>query len=132
MITTREEWTRISDNWERIVEVFNAKVPDSNDTKNGATPDDVARHLTELLGFDTLKETIAVVCEAKKHDGRIYNENRTYLRPSLPSSVVSDLAEDEMVIVKARLGHLDDIHPTHINQTISALKKFEEITKSIR
>ncbi len=130
MKTTSEDWTRISDNWEKMVIAFNFLVPEPNNCK--AKPDEVARYLVECLGLDTVKETFAVVCEAKKNDGRIYSENREYLKPSLPESVTEDLAEDEMVIVKARLGRLDDIHSTHINQTITALRGLESVMRSVK
>ncbi len=127
MKTDTKEWKRIADNWERIVTSFDANVR----SNNGATPDDFAKSIIADFGMNTVKETLAVVCEAKRHDGRIYDENRKYLKPFLPESVVEDLAEDEMAIVKARIGHLDDIHSTHINQTISALSKIERLHNAL-
>lgn len=130
MKTTFEDWNRISNNWSLLVDIFNEAVPSPNYCR--ATPDDVARKFVEVFDIATVKETLAVVCEAKRYDGRIYKENRDYLKPSLPASVVADLAEDEMAIIKARIGRLDDIHPTHINQTITALRKLETVQRSIQ
>jgi len=129
MKTTLDKWKEISDNWEKVVIAFNFLVSPNNCK---VSPDEFARHLIDCLGLEITKETLAVICEAKRSDGRIYTENRDYLRSSLPDSVVSDLAEDSMCIIKARIGRLDDIHSTHINQTISALKKLEERPVKIR
>lgn len=129
MKTTFDDWNRISNNWSLLVNLFNETVPSPNNCH--ATPDDVARKFIDVFDITTVKETLAVVCEAKKHDGRIYKENRDYLKSSLPATVVADLQEDEMAIVKARIGRLDDIHPTHINQTITALRKLETVLRSV-
>lgn len=125
MRTSEDFWRQIREDWNKTVILFNAAV-------NNSTPDEVARRLIVQFGIDRVKTLFAVVCEAKKHDGRIYDENRNYLSPSLPESVLQDLEEDQMAVVKARIGHLDDIHPTHINQTISALKRIEQTERIIR
>jgi len=132
MRTSEDFWRQIREDWNKTVILFNAAVPDSNNRKTGATPDEVARRLIVQFGIDRVKTLFAVVCEAKRGDGRIYDENRNYLRPSLPESVAQELEEDQMAVVKARIGHLDDIHPTHINQTISALKRIEQTERVIR
>lgn len=130
MQTSFDDWNRISNNWSLLVDLFNEAVPQPGNCRT--TPDDVARKFVEVFDIATVKETLAVVCEAKRHDGRIYKENRDYLKSSLPASIVSDLAEDEMAIIKARIGRLDDIHPTHINQTITTLRKLETVQRSIQ
>lgn len=125
MRTSEDFWRQIREDWNKTVILFNAAV-------NNSTPDEVARRLIVQFGIDRVKTLFAVVCEAKRSDGRIYDENRNYLNPSLPESVLQDLEEDQMAVVKARIGHLDDIHPTHINQTISALKRIEQTERIIR
>lgn len=125
MRTSEDFWRQIREDWNKTVILFNAAV-------NNSTPDEVARRLIVQFGIDRVKTLFAVVCEAKRGDGRIYDENRKYLGPSLPESVLQDLEEDQMAVVKARIGHLDDIHPTHINQTISALKRIEQTERIIR
>lgn len=125
MRTSEDFWRQIREDWNKTVILFNAAV-------NNSTPEEVARRLIVQFGIDRVKTLFAVVCEAKRGDGRIYDENRHYLRPSLPETVLQDLEEDQMAVVKARIGHLDDIHPTHINQTISALKRIEQTERVIR
>lgn len=125
MRTPEDFWRQIREDWNKTVILFNAAV-------NNSTPDEVARRLIVQFGIDRVKTLFAVVCEAKRGDGRIYDENRHYLRPTLPESVLQDLEADQMTVVKARIGHLDDIHPTHINQTISALKRIEQTERIIR
>lgn len=125
MRTSEDFWRQIREDWNKTVILFNAAV-------NNSTPDEVARRLIVQFGIDRVKTLFAVVCEAKRGDGRIYDENRNYLSSSLPESVLQDLEEDQMTVVKARIGHLDDIHPTHINQTISALKRIEQTKRIIR
>lgn len=77
------------------------------------------------LGMEKTREVFATVSAIKKHDGRIYGENRKYMEsiPVNPDAVVC-VHENPM-----RCAGLDEIHTSHINQLITELRKVDNQAK---
>ena len=80
-----------------------------------------ADKIVEAIGFDAAKEVFAAVAKIKKHDGRIYGENRKWTETveTSPEALVWDHSN---ALIHAGL---DDIHTTHIDNLITQLRKIE-------
>lgn len=100
--------------WQNIVRIFN----NTMDLTPQITVD-------EILKQYSLKDTIytfAVISAIKKHDGRIYGDNRKFMDSiSIDPVYVKWTAENPM-----KGCGLDDIHTAHINQMITELRKRSE------
>lgn len=72
------------------------------------------------IGRKSAYQIFAIVTKIKKHDGRIYGENRNAMeRINVdPACLVWDYTNP---LVRTSL--LDHIHPSHINQLITELRK---------
>lgn len=79
----------------------------------------------EILKQYSLEDTIytfVIVSAIKKHDGRIYGNNRKFM-----DSISIDPVYAEMTVENPMKGcGLDEIHTAHINQMITELRKRSE------
>ena len=79
----------------------------------------------EILKQYSLEDTIyafAVISAIKKHDGRIYGDNRKFM-----DSISIDPVYAEMTAENPMKGcGLDEIHTAHIDQMITELRKRSE------
>ena len=103
---------QVAETWKLIVCVFLK-------TRETAPANTIREILKTGADPADLYETFAVVTQIKKHDGRIYGENRKAMEAITvdPECLVWERPNP---VMKAGL---DDIHPTHINQLITALRK---------
>lgn len=99
--------------WKKVVQIY-------NETRE-TTPKVTMNKIIDSLGVENTKEVFATVAAIKKHDGRIYGENRKFMDsiPVNPESVEWNYGN------QMRYAGLDDIHPTHINQLITELRQME-------
>lgn len=97
--------------WKRVVQIY--------DETRDKTPIDTMNSILNEFDLDTVTEVFATVSNIKKHDGRIYGENRKFMDSVLtnPKSEVWEFGNPML-----RVG-LDDIHTSHINQLITELRK---------
>ena len=105
--------SQVADNWRKIVLIFD----ESRD--KGENPAETAKTIVSTLGKEAAIETFAVISQIKKHDGRIYGENREFMDniPVNPDAIVWDNVNP---VIRAGV---DLIHTTHINQLITELRK---------
>lgn len=100
--------------WQDIVRIYN----NTMDLTPQITVD-------EILKQYSLEDTIyafAVISAIKKHDGRIYGDNRKFM-----DSISIDLVYVKWTAENPMIGcGLDDIHTAHINQMITELRKRSE------
>lgn len=100
----------IANAWKEIVKIY-------NDTRE-QTPEATMCNIIHKFGVKQTEEVFATVAAIKKHDGRIYGENREYMNsiPVHPDAVVR--SHDNPVFN----CNLDYIHTSHINQLITELR----------
>ncbi len=99
--------------WEIIVRKY--KERDDNDT-----PRDLIENLVSTYDQALVKETFVVIAEIKKHDARIYGENRKWtdnLSTKIDPTATEWNRNNPMMSTE-----LDYIHPAHINQLITQLR----------
>lgn len=104
MLTVQE----VRDGWARVVEIYNSNRDDTN------RPDDAMSLMLNEFGYDKTREIFATIAKIKQHDGRIYGANREFMDETPTNPEIGYMS---------RIGHLDDIHPAHINQLIGELRK---------
>lgn len=79
-----------------------------------STPKETVGHFTEMVDYDEAVELIAQAVNLRSHDGRMSWENVTW-------------AEDFTNKGKGRedwIVGLDDIHPAHLDQIATALRRY--------
>lgn len=99
--------------WKQIVSIY-------KETRE-TDPETTVKEIIHTVGFEKAREAFATVAAIKKHDGRIYGENRKYM-DSIP---VDPKAVERTYRNPVLYAGLDDIHTTHINQMITELRKVE-------
>ncbi len=99
--------------WKRVREIY-AETRDTN-------PRETITKIIEEMGFESAREVFAAVAKIKKHDGRIYGDNRKWTNMVPTDPTASEWGQNNALIYAG----LDDIHTTHINQLITELRKFE-------
>ena len=102
MLTVQE----VNDGWARVVEVYDK-------TRDGK-PSDTMKQIISEFGYGKAREIFATIAKIKQHDGRIYGANREFMNETPTNPEIGYMS---------RIGHLDDIHPAHINQLIGELRK---------
>lgn len=100
--------------WKEVVRIYN----ETSETSPKTTMD----RIIEYLGIDNTKEVFATIAAIKKHDARIYRENRKYT-DSIPVNPLSIRCNRDNPVLYAGL---DDIHPVHIDQLITELRKIDK------
>ena len=97
--------------WKTVVSIY-------QETIKGDSAKITMKKIVETLGLGKTREVFATVAAIKKHDGRIYGENRDYMNsiPVHPDAVVC--SHDNPVFN----CNLDYIHTSHINQLITELR----------
>lgn len=85
---------------------------------NGKTPDHTAIMLIEKYGLEKIKELCHAYCLGLPTDGRLYPVTRTYV-----NSVPVEVSADDAYL----MGNLVEIHPSHMNQIILAVKNIERL-----
>ena len=101
--------------WREIVLIFQNR-------KDNETPKEIMENIVQTFGIEKTEEVFATAASIKANDGRIYGENRTYMN-SIPVNPDAARWERENYMIHAGL---DDIHPTHINQLITELRKLDK------
>ena len=99
--------------WDMIINIYN---------QSKESPSKTIGEVIEVLGQDVALEVFATVSKIKIHDGRIYGENREFMN-KIPVNSESVLWEASNPMI---YEGLDRIHPTHINQLITALSEVNE------
>lgn len=100
----------IANVWKEIVKI-------SNETRE-ATPKTTINEIIDKFGMENTKEVFATVSAIKKHDGRIYGNNRDYMNSIPTDPQITEWRSGNPVIYSG----LDDIHTTRINQMITELR----------
>lgn len=107
-IDCRKAWVTVCDIYDETIEVNNPSV--------------TMEKIIETLKFEEIEEVFATVAAFKKHDGRIYGNNRKYMDSI---SVNPECVErDHRNAMFSCL--LDHIHTAHINNLITELYKMKE------
>lgn len=106
MMTSKE----CAEAWKEVVRIY-------HDTRE-SSPKTTMKKIVDIFGVEKTKEVFATVAAIKKHDGRIYGENRKFTDsiPVNPETVEWKSGNPIMY------SGLDDIHTTHINQLITELR----------
>ena len=107
------ESKKCAEAWKTVVAVYKS----TRDTDPETTMQEIVRR----LGIKNTKEVFATVAAIKKNDGRIYGENRKYM-DSIPVNSESVVWEYGNPMLRV---DLDEIHTSHINQLITALRMME-------
>lgn len=100
--------------WKEIVRIF-------SETKN-ISPKITMNKIIDTFGISQTKEVFATVAAIKKHDGRIYGDNRKYMNSISVQFENTEWKRENPIIYAG----LDDIHTTHINQLITELRKLDK------
>ena len=100
----------IANVWKEIVKI-------SNETRE-ATPKTTINEIIDKFGMENTKEVFATVSAIKKHDVRIYGNNRDYMNSIPTDPQITEWRSGNPVIYSG----LDDIHTTRINQMITELR----------
>lgn len=98
---------QVQDNWSTIVFIY------FDDRNHSSSPEITANRIVSEIGLQESLETFSVVCALKKHDGRIYGNNR---------NTMNQISFDPNCM-NYRFQQMDDIHSTHINQILTYLIK---------
>lgn len=97
--------------WKEVLRIY--------DETRETTPRTTMDKIVESLGIEKTKEVFATVAAIKKHDGRIYGDNRKYMDSiSINPECVERKFGNPMIY-----AGLDDIHTAHINQLITELRR---------
>lgn len=101
----------IANAWKKVVQIY-------NETKE-LTPKTAMCEIIRSFGVKQTEEIFATVSAIKKHDGRIYGENREYMNSIPVDKEIIEWRSGNPVVYAG----LDDIHTAHINQLITELRK---------
>lgn len=104
----------IANAWREIVQIY-------NETRE-LTPKTTVCEIIRSFGVKQTKEIFATISAIKKHDGRIYGENREYMNGIPVDKEAIEWRRGNPVIGAG----LDDIHTAHINQLITELRKVDK------
>lgn len=125
--TAKLELIRLNGIWSDIVEIFQNKVLDYPHYL--MTPKEFIEFLTLEMRYDRtdIITIFSIICMVKKGDGRFYSDNRNFLEQNMSHDLRSFLlGMDERkryeILIK-NIHHLDDIHSSCLNQTISELRR---------
>lgn len=103
----------IAQAWDEIVEIY------KNSTDR--TPVITMQMILNRFSIEDVKTVFATVYRLKyTHDGRIYGSNKDFLS-SIPVDSENTKWESSNPVMRAKL---DDIHPSHINQLVTALREY--------
>lgn len=107
-MTTRE----LAEVWKGLVKIY-------KETRfTTADPRDCIRQATSRYGREAVLETLAAVAALKIGDGRIYPENRAFLK-NVEFEPMAGRWDNRNHLIYAGI---DTIHTAHINQLIEALR----------
>ena len=107
------ESKKCAEAWKTVLAIYKST--------RGADPETTMQEIVRRLGIKNTKEVFATVAAIKKRDGRIYGENRKFT-DSIPINSESVLWEHGNPMMRV---DLDEIHTSHINQLITALRMME-------
>lgn len=100
--------------WQDIVRIYE----NTRDLAPQITVDEILKQYS----LEDVIYTFAVISAIKKHDGRIYGDNRKFM-----DSISINPVYAEMTVENPMKGcGLDEIHTAHINQMITELRKRSE------
>ena len=103
----------IAQAWDEIVEIYK-KSTDRN-------PVSTMQMILNRFSIEDVKKVLATVYRLKyTHDGRIYGSNKDFLY-SIPVDSENIKWESSNPVMRAKL---DGIHPSHINQLVTALREY--------
>ena len=100
-----------SEAWKEVCRIY-------DETREVNRPDNTMDKIIEELGIDKTLEVFATVAAIKKHDGRIYGNNRTFIG-TIPVNPESLKWEHGNPMVSS---YMDHIHTAHINNLITELR----------
>lgn len=103
----------IANTWKEIVRIYNGT--------RTTSPETTMNEIVDTFGIAKTKEVFATVAAIKKHDGRIYGNNREYMNSIPVDPEIVEWRRENPIIYAG----LDDIHTTHINQLITELRQME-------
>lgn len=104
---------QIAQTWDEFVEIHKSST-DHN-------PVSTMQMILNKFSIENVKTVLATVYRLKyTHDGRIYGLNKDFLY-SIPVDSKNTKWESSNPIMRAKL---DDIHPSHINQLVTALREY--------
>lgn len=121
----KEKLKKSGSTWLTIVNSFRDNVSDWPQCK--MTPAEFVRHLQreDKLEKQDMIDAFAIVCLEKDWDERIYPECRDYLRTHMDKEIyqwfITTENRERIDTVFRYFSRMDDIHSTHINQTVEAL-----------
>ena len=120
MTELKAKFLELAKVWERITEIFKNEVADYPHTK--MSPEEFVKRLLKEVEMDTLINVFGVVAIYKTYDGRIFDENRRFLANLMDPEIRAEVVRDYRVVC-GPFTRIDDIHSTHIDQTITAIRR---------
>lgn len=100
----------IANAWKNIVNIY--------DESKTCSPKVTMQKIISKYGLSQTEEVFATIAAIKKHDGRIYGENRKYMDRIVTCSENTKICSDNPILYAG----LDDIHTAHIDQLITELR----------
>ena len=104
----------IASAWKEIVQIR-----ENGRSNNTFSPEKDMMAIVDKFGLEQTEEVFATIAAIKKNDGRIYGLNRDYMNTISVDSQNTEWRSENPVLYAG----LDDIHPAHINQLITELRK---------
>lgn len=125
--TAKLELIRLNGIWSDIVEIFKNKV--LGYPHYLMTPQEFVEFLTLEMRYDRtdIITIFSIICMVKKGDGRFYSDNRDFLNQNMSQELRNYLVcldeRKRYELLIRNMHHLDDIHSSCLNQTISELRR---------
>lgn len=114
---TKENRTRLQQNWEKFIAAYKETIEYGPYGMTGDPRKTIACAAGKGIGTQELREVLAVIAKIKPHDGRFSDSNRNWLYAGLDFD-----AGDWYMEYGYYMGHLDDIHTTHLDNLTSTLR----------
>lgn len=113
----KENRIRLKQSWETLITAYKETVECSSYGMTGDPRKTIACAAGKGVGTQELREVLAVIAKIKPHDGRFSASNRNWLYAGLDFD-----AGDWYMEYGYYMGHLDDIHTTHLDNLASTLR----------
>lgn len=101
--------------WKKICATF-------KEYRFDGTPKETIDKILEQMSFEEARTTFAVIAALKRHDGRIWGYNREWMNKTPLPEGATDWSHSNPML---NTNLMDEIHPAHIDQLISELRRRE-------
>ncbi len=106
----------IANGWLKLVEIY-------KETR-GHTPITTAAKFINAVGLESAIQVVSAIAGLKRHDGRIYGDNRNWTDNNIAKYMLLLYTEHDRSNPLLSVGHLDDIHTAHLNQIITHIRTY--------